>query len=343
MSSRHKLLLGLILAVAALAPTPAGAREKTDLVYLKNGDRLTGEIKELDRGILQLSTSSLSTVGIEWLDVDSLNSVYQFRVEDRSGHKEFGAIFMRKDGYLEVVKEGVTARIHADSVVVITPIEATFWHQLNGSISIGYSYTQSDEISQLNVNGWIMRRTSRKQTRLSVNSLVKSTSQSAQTVRYDATLDYRKLLRGALFVQASGSVDRNDDQGVKLRTALAVAPGANLIKSNHTQLVVSGGLSVNREWASNDSTSNNLEAVATLEHDIFAYNFPRIDYTATLSVYPSLSDWGRFRSILNFYVRREIVSDFFVELNYYSSRDNRPPAGGAELDYGLTFGIGYSF
>jgi hypothetical protein len=58
-------IAGRILLVALatlLLPAGAFARSKTDLVFLVNGDRLTGEIKQLDRGILNLSTNALSTV-----------------------------------------------------------------------------------------------------------------------------------------------------------------------------------------------------------------------------------------------------------------------------------------
>ena len=89
--NRHSITATL-LAILLLGGLPASlhARNKTDLIYLNNGDRITGEIKQMDRGILQLKTDGLSTVNIEWADIDSVNSVYQFRVEDRGGDKFFG-------------------------------------------------------------------------------------------------------------------------------------------------------------------------------------------------------------------------------------------------------------
>src|SRR5512134_2914925 len=129
MTRRIALPLAVVLA-ALLQPAGAHARAKTDLVFLANGDRLTGEIKELSRGILRLSTDAISTVSIEWADVDSVNSVYQFRIEDSEARKLFGAIFVRRDGMLEVIREGQTWRVPADSVVSIVPLEASFWQQL---------------------------------------------------------------------------------------------------------------------------------------------------------------------------------------------------------------------
>ena len=53
-----------------LMSTPVMGRDKTDVVILKNGDHVSGEIKSLERGKLSLSTDSMGTVKIEWEDVE---------------------------------------------------------------------------------------------------------------------------------------------------------------------------------------------------------------------------------------------------------------------------------
>ncbi|HEY9181720.1 MAG TPA: hypothetical protein VIQ99_00890, partial [Gammaproteobacteria bacterium] len=59
-------LLGLALAI----PSPAAAQ--TDVVTLHNGDRLTGEIKSLDRGILFFDPPYSDTIQITWEHVATL-------------------------------------------------------------------------------------------------------------------------------------------------------------------------------------------------------------------------------------------------------------------------------
>lgn len=340
----RRLAPALLVALAATSlPASVHARAKTDLVFLENGDRLTGEIKELSRGILKLSTDAISTVSIEWADVDSVNSVYQFRVEDSDARKLFGAIFMRRDGVFEVVLEGQTWNMPADSVVSIVPLEASFWQQLDGAVSLGYSYTKSDKLSQLTLNGWVLRRTSIRQTRFDASATLTNTEGTEATVRYDASLDHRRLLKGKLFAELAGGAQRNDELGLDLRTSVAGGFGANLITTNRAVLVAGVGLSVNREWANDGTRSDNLEGVLTGEHAIFAYNYPKTDYSTTLSVFPSLTDWGRVRAELDIHARREIVKDFFVELTFYDSYDSRPPGGSSKTDYGLVFSLGYSF
>ena len=45
------------------------ARDKTDVIFMTNGDRLTGEIKQLEHGKLLLSTEAMGQVLIEWDDI----------------------------------------------------------------------------------------------------------------------------------------------------------------------------------------------------------------------------------------------------------------------------------
>jgi hypothetical protein len=333
----------LLLAIAANSPGIAHARAKTDLVYLTNGDRLTGEIKQLDRGILQLKTDGLSTVNIEWADVDSVNSVYHFRVEDRIGDKFIGSVFVRRDGIMEIIGEGRVRTVHADSVVSMVQIDASIWEQLDGSVSLGFSYTKAQDQTQLTFGAWVQRRTTLRKTRLDLSSTVSRTAAAGKTVRYDASLDHQRLLRNVLFAQAVGTMQRNDELGLDLRSSVAVGMGANAIQSNRTLLVLAAGVSFNREWANDGTQSDNVEGVIGIEHAIFTYNFPKTDYSTEVAFYPSLTDWGRIRLDLDLRARREIVSNFYLELTYYESYDNRPPGGGEKTDYGLTFGLSWTF
>jgi hypothetical protein len=50
------------------ATVPALARDKTDVVWLANGDRVTGEVVRLQHGKLEFHTDSIGDIWIEWND-----------------------------------------------------------------------------------------------------------------------------------------------------------------------------------------------------------------------------------------------------------------------------------
>ena len=64
---------------------PAAAADKTDVVLIVNGDRLTGEVKSLERGRLRFKTAATDTISIEWDDVASLRSNQNIQVETEDG------------------------------------------------------------------------------------------------------------------------------------------------------------------------------------------------------------------------------------------------------------------
>ena len=97
-------LSGVLLLTLLLSSTFTVGRSKTDIIFLDNGDRITGEIKKLERGLLNVSTDSMGTVSIEWRNVEKIESQFLFEVELSSGTKYFGSIVpAEKEQRLEVI------------------------------------------------------------------------------------------------------------------------------------------------------------------------------------------------------------------------------------------------
>lgn len=349
MPVRHRFRWVILAAAAVTLAAPrADARAKTDLVFLTNGDRITGEIKQLDRGILQLSTNDIGTIRIEWEDVDSLVSIYRFRVEDRDGPKYFGTIALTADGLLEVNDESSRSGVPQQSVIGITPLEASFWQQLDGSISLGLSYTKSNSLLQVTTDINVRRRTETRSVELDISSIATSQEDEETLRREDLSLTYLRLFDGPWFVGAGASAQSNDELGLDLRVQFSPGVGLNLVQSNHNDLMSSVGLSVNREWSEgSDGTTErvyNLEAFLTVEHGVFRYDYPKTDITSDITFYPSLSNSGRVRAEIDISASREIVSDFTVVLSFYDSWDNDPPdETAAKNDYGLVASVGWTF
>ena len=67
----------LVLASACACGLAWGyTRDKTDVVMLRNGDRLSGDIVSLEFGILSLKTDNMSTLSIKWPAVRSVTSKF---------------------------------------------------------------------------------------------------------------------------------------------------------------------------------------------------------------------------------------------------------------------------
>src|SRR4029077_11697521 len=104
------------------------ARDKSDVVVLRNGDRLSGDIHSLEFGILTLSTDNMSTLSIEWPAVRSVASKFAFAIERIDGSKYDGVITTSADGaYLAVQSEARTIQIPMAEVERISRFSPRFW------------------------------------------------------------------------------------------------------------------------------------------------------------------------------------------------------------------------
>jgi hypothetical protein len=83
--------LGLVVLLLGMVWVPAEAK-RADTVVMKNGDRLTGEVKKLENGVLYLDTDYVSgSIGLDYLQVarigrhtaitDSIKRADQYRIE----------------------------------------------------------------------------------------------------------------------------------------------------------------------------------------------------------------------------------------------------------------------
>lgn len=133
--------IGCPLLILALASTAALGAPKTDIVVFHNGDRLTGEVKGLDRGQLSLNTDAAGTVSIEWARLVSVDSRQILQIELTSGMRYTGqAAAASGPGKLRLTpQDGGEAREFAFADVVrMDPIDqGSLWNRLDGYLTAG--------------------------------------------------------------------------------------------------------------------------------------------------------------------------------------------------------------
>src|SRR5512134_1761204 len=140
----------LVLLLPAFLATPALAA-KTDVVVLRNGDHLTGEVQHLERGRLSLKTDDLGTVDIEWDKVESVAAAAPFDVDDLSGRRYMGSLRPGPSGQLLIEWTGTTESVALLSVVRMRRLSTSFWKRLDGSLDVGASYTSATSLFKLDL------------------------------------------------------------------------------------------------------------------------------------------------------------------------------------------------
>ena len=124
---------------------PLLAREKTDIIVMNNGDRLTCEIKGLDSGTLSVNFDYiLGTASVDWSKVDHLESKQLFLVKTQDGLIYRGTLrSLRSPGerptQIEISESpDHTVAIDQPKIIRMTETSSTVWQRFNGQITSGF-------------------------------------------------------------------------------------------------------------------------------------------------------------------------------------------------------------
>ena len=337
----------LVLAVlVSLWALPVSAAPKTDTVIFKNGDKLTGELKSLKRGQLNLNTDATGTIGIQWDKVSSVVSNQRIQVEISSGTRYFGNIASsEKDDSIIVLTDDGPRALDAMQVITMTPIEGSGIHGLDGDISVGYDFAKAGGVEHATLGVNMDYRSLIRIESIRFSTVLTDSGSQDASRRTNLGFQHTRLWNKRWFTNSSLSFDQNDELGLNLRTTLGAGGGRYLVQSNSMLLSLEGGLQLSREnlIAENDDTDS-LEATFSAKWDWFVFEDPELDWSTTFQVIPSLTETGRVRSELDTTLSWELIGDLNLAFSFYGSWDNQPQSeAGPTSDYGVNTTLAYDF
>ena len=332
--------------LAVLLCSTAWARDKTDVITMVNGDRLTGEIKQLVKGKLVVGTNSMGEVLIEWKDIARIQSNYEFQFERFDGTRVTGSILDTPDAdAITLADDGKAVTFQRENIVRISQIENTFWDRLQGSLSFGYNFTKASEVAQGNLGFRATHRTEIRSLSLDGSTITTRDVDNEASNRSDLSFNITRFRKSRWFSSYIAALESNDELGLKLRTSLGGGLGRYIIQTNNSELSALGGLVGTSEHLEGDNSSEqNVEGLLGMEYSRYVFDDPSVDLTTTLAAFPSITDAGRLRTQFDISLRWEIISDLYWDLSYYSTYDSDPPSGSSvNNDYGVVTSIGWSF
>jgi hypothetical protein len=344
--------LGTLVAIATVlgGARTACAAPKTDVVVLVNGDHVTCEIKSLEHNKLKVSTDHMGTVYIEWDKIRSVQSNQYLLLERTDGSRYFGQLAESGTGQqLEVRREPGSRPelIPMSSVVRAEPIEGgKLINRLDGYVSAGLDYAKASDRGSVDLAGGLSSRTRIREWKLdgTMNLTDDGSDTDSTDERWDLSGLWRRFLANRYFWEGFGQLQRNTELDLNLRTLAGGGAGRYLVQSNRADWVVGTGLAYTHENYTGGEAFNSLEAVLTTSFAIFRYDFPETDITGAVTVLPSLTQSGRYRSEGELRAKYEFVDDLYFELRLYGSYDSKPPSETTEQsDYGFVTSLGYSF
>jgi hypothetical protein len=334
----------LLAAALLLAALPAAAREKTDVVVLRNGDRLTGEIKGMSRGKLDLSTDDAGRLSIEWDKVQSATSSHQYEVELSSGKRIYGILDSPTAGQLAVGSLPLQSVVPIPEVVELVPMDDAFTNRIRAIFDLGFTFAKSKYATTISTSGEFGYRSEDLGAKLTFDGYFQDDANSVAVSQGTLGLQGDWYFVNRWRAVLGALVEHNDELKLRARISLAPAVASSVVRNDWTEVWLTAGLAGSRESYTNDVTNYALDMLIGASWDAWRYDTPKLDLNASLVLLPGLSNFGRLRGTFTVKVKYEVFKDFNFGLAFTDTFDTRPPDTSApNNDFITSLTIGWSY
>ena len=332
---------------------PLFAREKSDVIIMKNGDRVTCEIKGLDGDTLLIRVDYiLSTLSVNWSKVDHVESKQLFIVKTKDGIVYSGTLSTPETSAGRPIRIQVLqpfdnkVELDKSQIIKIDETSSNFWQRFSGNTGLGITYNKGNQTTQYNLTSALNYTRERWSTGASYNSTLSSSKRDSASTRNQVSLNAQRLLRWNNWYYA-GIADflQSSVQGIQLQTTIGGGIGRYLVNNNHASISLVGGGAwqrVNYQQTILPSTTQDVGA-ALIGSEVKLYNFNKTTLSSSAQLLPFLSQPGRVQFNLNTAYYVKLWGNFTWNLSLYGNWDNRPPPGFSGSDYGASSGINWKF
>lgn len=341
-----------VLAQPAELSVPA-APAPLDMVTLKDGSVLYGEILEMAGGVLFLKTPSSpdKLIKIMWADVTKLSVNHPIPFHLKEGTVLNGTATAGPEGSLNIQAEPLkgSMTVPLSSVTSVNPLIQPPVIYV-GSLTGGYSQTTGNShLRNASLLGEFVARS--EQLRLTMNARYVYGDNAnvliARNARGTIKLDF--FITKRLFWFASAYFENDRFQDLKLRTALASGPGYQWIDRGDF-----GGMFKDMTFYTeagiayfNEDFNLQPDQVSTRARISFKFNWPFFEDRVTLyhfsEFFPSLQNSSNYYLTMDNGVRFKIIEGFVSSFQVTTRYNSRPAPGTGDTDNLYLMTLGYSF
>jgi len=324
----------LVTAVVVLITFGVAPRAWADEIRLKNGDRVTGKVISLLKGVLKLDTGH-GVLDLPWAEVTAATIDMPIILTVTGQPAETVSTLSLADGQI-VVRPGVT--IPAAQVVELArpapPLTVT------GGANVGFLSTGGNtDVNSLRVDGDLAVRADRNRYRTAtvVNHAADRGVETASN--YNISGRYDRFFNPRLYATASGLFTHDTFRDLDLRSALGLGAGYQVADTARVRFGVEGGYGYVKEQfgtAPDDSYHAIRENVSL---DVFALG-KRVTFFHRHDGFFGVTGEDNLLMQTRTGVRSGLGGGMVATLQYDFDYDKSPAPGRTTTDrsVGLTFG-----
>lgn len=341
-----KRLATLFAGAFFLLILPSSSLRAQDVLILKNGDRISGEIKKLNNGELHFDADYGENIFIiDWDEVDRIESGEHFVAETSDGQRLIGSVKTNPEGTAQILVEEKTGAtpVQKQELVYLKPIDEGFWGRLSASVDLGLSVTKADENRQFSTRGSVGYLTEVWSSDLRFSALRNARKEAETLRRNELNGDYRRNFSARWFGLGLGNFLQSDELQLDLRSSIGGGVGNLLVRNNRWRFsAVGGAVWTNENFSQPELTDlSSAEAFAGLE--LNAFDIGDLSILSSFTFFPSITESGRIRFDFSTDFRWEIIDDLYFSIGFTDNYDNSTQEGIPNNDYVFNTAVGWSF
>lgn len=230
----HRLRLGLFVAFMISSLSSLCFAEGTDLVTLKDGSLIRGEVLELSNGELHIKTAFGvgDIIKIKWADVATLSVTHPLPFHLKDGTVIVGTAKEGEKGTLQMKADAMagTMTVPIEQIASVNPlVQPPVIY--SGSLTAGLSQTTGNShLRNASLLGEFVGRSEQLRLSLLGRYVYGDNAGSLITRNSHGTIKLDFFLTKRLFWFASAYFEQDTFQDLKMRTALATGPGYQFVE-----------------------------------------------------------------------------------------------------------------
>lgn len=349
-------ILGLIMVAhptfADDGTIPTTPTPPVDVVTLKDGSVIYGEVIEMTDGLLQIKNAlAADIIKVKWAEVSKLTITHPIPFHLKEGTVLVGTVEESEPGMMNLKAGpiGSTMTVPMDTVTQMNPVVQPPIIYVGG-VNAAYSQsTGNSHLRNVTVVGDLVARS--EQLRLTLNGryVYGDNNNNLNTRNAKGTIKLDFFLTKRLFWFTSAYFENDYFQDLKLRTAIASGPGYqwidrgdfNGLLKDMTFYTEAGPAYFNEDFRIAPDKASFRARVA------MKFNWPLFNERITLyhndEIFPSLQNFSDFYLTMDNGVRFKLWEGLTSGLQVTTRYNNRPPARTVNTDNLYLLTLGYAF
>jgi putative salt-induced outer membrane protein YdiY len=322
--------------------------QRRDLVVMKNGDQLSGEVKKLENGILYFKPPYVSdSIELDWLQVKSVESSGVYQIVLQNGQHLVGMISTAAgspENTFELKVDNRTVRVTARDLINMQTEKQNFWKQLTGSIDFGYDFTSGNAQTSLSSDASANYLSKNWAAGTSFTSSYSGQKGGSQSNLLELQGIGERFLSKNSAILGLTDFLHSSQQDLELRTTLGGGYSRYFFRTNENKLLWVAGTVYNRETfvsGLGQPTDDNVEGLLGGQYQLMKFSL--YDLQSQLFFFPGISDAGRIRATTKTTFTVKLTNNFYTNISFWDNFDSRPPINAKKNELGISSGLGWSF